>query len=118
MYTARRDAFNPSRIVGGLAAFKQFSSLDLNGFKPKKTTKAFNYPWQDPWGWRELKLKKRILRAYRERGWFYSPYKILPFVLNTEELATIFHFPGSSVETPTFGRIESRRGEPPPNLPL
>ncbi|HBB65475.1 MAG TPA: hypothetical protein DCZ84_02470 [Candidatus Vogelbacteria bacterium] len=118
VYTARRDAFNPSRIVGGLAAFKQFSSLDLNGFKPKKTTKAFNYPWQDPWGWRELKLKKRILRAYRERGWFYSPYKILPFVLNTEELATIFHFPGSSVETPTFGRIESRRGEPPPNLPL
>ena len=40
-----------------------------------------------------------------------------PLVLNSEELATIYHFPGQVAETPTFKRIESKRAEPPQNLP-
>lgn len=118
VYTAKRDVFNKIRVVGTLTSFKQFSSMDLNGFRPKRTTAPFDYPWQDPFGGRTAKIKRRFFRAYRERGYFYIPYKIKPFVLNTEELATIFHLPGRSVETPTLGRIESRRGEPPLNLPL
>jgi hypothetical protein len=46
------------------------------------------------------------------------PYQRTPFVLNTEELATIYHFPGRVAETPTFGRIEAKKGEPPSNLPI
>lgn len=96
--------------LGG--AFRQFNSLELNGFKSAKTT-SVDYPWQD-WGGRKIaKMKKKMLEAYRERAFTDEP-----FVLNTEELATIFHLPSSAVSAPTFGRVQSRRGDPPPNLPI
>lgn len=117
-YLAPKEKFQSARKVALLAAFKQFSSQHLNGFKPRTSTSPFDYPWQDPFGWREATLRARMLTAYRRRGYFYHPYTRPPFVLNSEELATIYHFPGSAVETPTFSRIESRRSEPPANLPL
>jgi hypothetical protein len=46
------------------------------------------------------------------------PFKSPHFVLNTEELATMFHFPGGVAATPTFNRIESRKAEAPTNLPV
>lgn len=118
IYIAKKDEFKPINFVGIIALFKQFSFAGLNGFKPNNTT-SVDYPWQDPFGTRVARMKRRILRAYRHRGYFYPPFaKSKPFVLNTEELATIYHFPGGVSETPTFSRIESRRGEPPSNLPL
>lgn len=110
--------YSPISYVGIIGQFKQFSTVDLNGFKPNNTT-SVEYPWQDPFGTRVKKKKRKMLRAYKNRGYFYPPFaKSKPFVLNAEELATIYHFPGGTAETPTFGRIESRRGEPPSNLPI
>ncbi len=40
------------------------------------------------------------------------------FILNTEELATIFHFPGQTAAAPSLKRIPSTKAEPPVNLPL
>jgi len=40
------------------------------------------------------------------------------FVLNTEELATIYHFPGQVASTPSLKRIPSKKAEPPVNLPF
>ena len=40
------------------------------------------------------------------------------FILNTEELATIFHFPGQTAAVPSLKRIPSTKAEPPINLPL
>ncbi|MBI3627255.1 MAG: hypothetical protein HY220_00685 [Candidatus Sungbacteria bacterium] len=40
-----------------------------------------------------------------------------PFVLNTEEMATLFHFPGSTVSSPSMPRIQAKASEPPINLP-
>ena len=56
--------------------------------------------------------------AYVKRGAFYAPFTRKLFVLNTEELATIYHFPGSVAKTPTISRIESKKGEPPTALPI
>ena len=40
------------------------------------------------------------------------------FVLNTEELATMFHFPGKQyASAPFIKRIEAKTGEAPPGLP-
>ena len=39
------------------------------------------------------------------------------FVLNVEELATIWHFPGQILKVPTLERIESKEAAPPTNLP-
>jgi hypothetical protein len=39
-------------------------------------------------------------------------------VLSVEELATVFHPPSAATATPTFERIESKKGEAPTNLPI
>ncbi len=39
-------------------------------------------------------------------------------VLNTEEIASLWHFPGANVKTPTLSRIDSAKSTPPTNLPI
>ncbi len=117
IYLSKGEAFNVSNIHSLLGAFRQYNSNELNGFKPNNTT-SFDFPWQDFKDIRVTKLKKSMFDAYKKRSYFYLPYKQKPFVLNTEELATIYHFPGGVAETPTFGRITSKKSEPPVNLPI
>lgn len=117
LYIGKKEHFDPANISGITGAFRQYSSANLNGFKPTNTT-SFSYPWQDYHERRLNKKKKGLYDAYVRRAYFNAPHKRTPFVLNTEELATIYHFPGGVAETPTFARIESRKGEPPPNLPI
>jgi hypothetical protein len=38
--------------------------------------------------------------------------------MTTEELATIYHFPGDVSKTPTLSRITAKKAEPPANLPI
>jgi len=117
VYIAKKEQYDRTNKSGIRNAFQQYSSQDLNGFRPTGST-GFDYPWQDFHGIRGARKKKKMFDAYVRRSWFHPPYKKQPFVLNTEELATIYHFPGGVAETPTFTRIESRKGEPPANLPV
>jgi len=117
LYLAKGSAFNGDHIGTLLGLWKQYAENDLNSFVPNNLTKM-NHPWQDFKDVRATKKKRRQFDAYRRRSYFFDPYKRKPFVLNSEELATIFHFPGGVAETPTFGRIDSRKSEPPANLPI
>lgn len=114
IYIAEKEHYDSSNIAGLMNILKQFSSLELNGFKDVKVTKTD--PKVDKTGDELKKAKKKMYEAYLKRAFFYAGGK--PFVLNTEELATIFHFPGRVSATPTFSRIESRKAEPPSNLPV
>lgn len=125
LYLARNDRFNAVNIASIIGSLRQYNSVNLNGFKPARST-SIDYFFKKT---RETILKKKMLKLYRKRSYFYIPYDygldygILSggrpsFVLNTEELATIFHFPGRVAETPTFGRIEAKKGEPPSGLPV
>lgn len=118
IYLAQKDAFDGTNISAMLGTFKQYNSVNLNSFKSVNAT-GFEYPWQDPTGSRTRRLKKNMFNAYWDRGYFETPYTDrTPFVLNSEELATIFHFPSRSTESPTFERIEAKKATPPPNLPI
>lgn len=117
IYVAKKDNFTPANIPGLFGVVKQYSAPDLNGFAPDGVTDT-DYPWQDYKGKRVDGIKKSLFDAYRRRSWFFLPYEKKPFMLNTEELATMYHFPGGVAETPTFGRIESKKAEPPINLPV
>ncbi|MBI2108776.1 MAG: hypothetical protein HYT93_01160 [Parcubacteria group bacterium] len=134
LYLAKKSIYNPANVAGLFGTMKQYSSNDLNGFKPRDYA-AYDYPWQkyinipffdpptqvpffSPKGRRLLYKKWKFFDAYRRRSWFFPPYERQPYVLNTEELATIYHFPGQVSETPTFKRIESQKAEPPANLPV
>lgn len=117
IYIAKRDVFRGACVKGLLGLFRPFSTNNLNGFKPGHTT-SFDFPWQD---WNDIRVtwhKEHMFHAYKQRSYFYLPHKRVPITLNSEELATIFHFPGGVSTTPTFARIESRKGEAPANIPL
>jgi len=129
IYLAEKDAFQGANIGTMIGAFKQYGSLELNGFRPEWTT-SFDYPWEDLSGNKLRRLKEEMLEAYQEREYFFrsrpkfhwwrpaSSVERLRFVLNTEELATIFHFPGQVSQTPSMQRVSSKKGTPPANLPV
>lgn len=121
IYLSKEGAFDPVSITGLIGCFRQFSSNgDLNGFKLGWFT-DFDYPWQDFMRVRRNAAEKQMLKAYRLRSFFQPPFKHFngkPFILNTEELATIYHFPGRVAQTPTFDRVVSRKAEAPSNLPI
>ena len=129
LYLAKKGKFRTANITATLNLFKAFGSESLNSFGPRNIT-SFDFPWQDYSGGRVTELKQEILDAYKARSFFYPPHDSIfnwramkkldriPFVLNSEELATIFHLPGGVSETPTFKRSLSKKSEPPINLPV
>lgn len=120
-YIAENEAFNPNNIGGLLGSFRQFGSNTMNGFKPG-WNKGYDYPWEDFRGKKKFRNERRVLEAYKRRSFFNTPFKNFhgkPFILTSEELATLWHFPSSIVAaTPTLTRIPSKRAEAPSNLPI
>lgn len=134
LYIANKDTFGGlvgTRAPSLIGAFRQYASAELNGFKPDATTKFET--WEDLLGMRIFKRRKDYLSDYKARDYFYGSFKFhkpisyfttpnssggKPFILSTEELATIFHLPGKVVETPSFSRISTTKSEPPINLPI
>ena len=66
-------------------------------------------------------LRKKVLRNFL--FWPITPYLTMTFfesktqVMNVEEIATLWHFPGQMLKVPTLERIESKEAAPPTNLP-
>ena len=121
VYIAERGKYKKPNEAGLMTALKQFSSPVLNGLKPndKVWLRKYNYPWQDYQDRRQNRDRRRVIEAYKRRSIFHPPYQSsIPFILNAEELATIYHFPGKVSETPTFDRISAKKAEPPANLPI
>jgi len=111
VYWGRRDIFSKSNIGAILSYFRQFNTLNMNAFKPNKNvTPSIDYWFKNR---REFSRKVKIWYAYKKRLFLSKP-----IILNTEELATIYHFPTIFVEAPTVYRVESRKGGPPPTLPV
>lgn len=129
-YLANKENFNPAYISGYIGAMRQYNSLNLNGLKMSKWTDVSDEykDWSTIFPFlkklierRKAKLTNEMYDAYRLRSFFFPPYqnyKQDPFILNTEELATIYHFPGNVSATPTLTKIASKKSEPPSNLPI
>ncbi|MBI5078382.1 MAG: hypothetical protein HZB11_03420 [Candidatus Yonathbacteria bacterium] len=117
-YFGKKDKadFSHIKALGGI--LRPFTSNNLNGFKGADQTFGWDFPWEDYDKIRLTRKKIKMFEAYKQRSWFHLPRKLKPFVLTTEELATIYHFPGGVAQTPTFGRIPSRKSEAPINLPI
>lgn len=118
IYIDRADTFTQANVAAVNGAIKQFNTQDMNSFKRISGTDTFitsRKLTHKSW-FRKSKLyyrKRSIYDLYRLR-WFPPKYSIL----NTEELATIFHFPLVTVEAPLLRRLGTRKGEPPINLPV
>ena len=88
-----------SHLTNIKGAFAQFNS-NLNGFKTKK-----------------IRLNRLFmidfLYRYRPLWSFFSN----PIILNSEELATVFHLPNKQVEVPHLHWIYSKRAPAPAGIP-
>ncbi len=84
---------NMQALVG---TFKQYNSTNLNGFR--QLGGSFN---------------KEDLAAYKMRQ--FSDHG---FILNISELASVYHLPHTSVETPNIVWATSKTAEPPAKLPV
>lgn len=124
------NTFNPSYISGFIGSMRQYNSATLNGIKMSRWTDVSDNfkDWSTIFPFLKKIIDKRkailtneMFNAYRLRSFFFPPYQNYrqnPFVLNTEELATIYHFPGNVSATPTLAKIASKKSEPPSNLPI
>lgn len=86
-----------SKVSSVIGAFKQFNTLNQNGFTVKAIIADSNEMWDN-----------YATRSFSDKG----------HVLNIEEIASIYHLPNVSVETPTITWTSSKKGEPPGNLPI
>ena len=84
---------NMQALVG---TFKQYNSTNLNGFK--QIGGSFN----------AADLDAYKMRQFSDRG----------FILNISELASVYHLPHTSVETPNIVWASSKTAEPPAKLPV
>ena len=84
---------NMQALVG---TFKQYNSTNLNGFK--QIGNSFNPEDLDAYK----------MRQFSNRG----------FILNISELASVYHLPHTSVETPNIVWATSKTAEPPAKLPI
>jgi hypothetical protein len=119
-YVATKDRFDGTNIPALTNLWRPFSRAGDNqlSVNPTRWFPKYDYPWQDYRNKRQNRDYWRFYDAYRLRSWFHEPYKYRPYVLSATELATIFHFPGSYVQTPGMPRIPSTRQGAPSNLPV
>ncbi len=84
------------RMQAIVGTFKQFNSTNLNGFQQKDAT-------YDAEGVAQYRARFFIDRGY---------------ILNIEELASLYHLPHTNVETPNIVWASSKTAEPPSKLPV
>lgn len=118
MYIAKEGSFNGTERIGALLTlWRNFDDFNRNQFGMSwRTDFDWNW-WQDPTGWRRREYKRHELHEYKIRIMHGKHPIDKPFILTTEEIATIFHPAGRVITTPTMERVPSARSEPPANLP-
>lgn len=108
LYIAPKERFSIGRALYGLqGAFKQFA--DWNMFKNSKTKADYFFKRQ-----REEINVQRFIKRFVKRNTFDTP----SFIINTEELASIYHFPDVNVKAPLIKRTETKTVQPPTGLPF
>jgi len=84
------------RMQALVGAFKQYNTTNLNGFMAKGASFS-----------RDKQLEYQT-RFFIDHG----------YILNIEELASLFHLPHTTVETPNIVWATTKTAEPPPNVPI
>lgn len=103
VYLARKEVFNPSRGVTALiGSISQFNIPTANSIVVGKQASSD-------------KKKAKYVEAYRSRS---MDLEVHAYVLNIEELATLWHFPMSHVKVPLLQKAANKAAEPPSGLPV
>lgn len=98
--------------------FEEF--VEREGFFPHVVPRDSLDEWEDKFFFPSSMKQRKLFRMIYEAVFhpFDHPHAEQAFVLNLEELATLWHLPGAVAGTPTLPRIDSAKGVAPVNLPL
>ncbi|MCF7795741.1 hypothetical protein K9M42_01485 [Patescibacteria group bacterium] len=114
-YMAKKEVMNKSK---GISTFFgstfQFVNTDGNALKSNGEVTTLDPEYF-------LKNSRRNYRKNQFMGAWKKRHLGLggpPIIMNVEELATLFHFPSSQVKTPNLSKIDSKKIEPPTDLPV
>lgn len=114
IYIGKKESFSKARgVAGPMGGFRQFTSLSSNSPKPhSRTITAANYFMVK----KRIEIRqKKILSAFRGRSQGLGGGSGVMF--NSEELASLWHFPGMSIRAPRVKRSGNKMVEPPTELP-
>lgn len=114
VYVAEKAAFKKGdRVTTIKGILSQYTHLNLNSFKMHgPSVPKDDYFWQK---WEYAERQTKLLKAFQHRSWGTGAS---PVFLNSEELATLWHFPTISIKAPLIKKAEARRAEPPVGLPV
>jgi hypothetical protein len=113
IYVGKRSVYRKGPMISMVrGALGLFGSLDGNSLKNYgKAAPKTDYFWQR---WSAEEKKTKIIKRFSGR----SGAGANKFVLNVEELASLWHFPQVLVKAPLIKKVESRKVEPPFTIPL
>jgi hypothetical protein len=123
LYVAPKEKFDGTKKSIIIGAYRPLGSAMTNQFKPdtKKTWTSPEYKisptLEQPYLEHETKRRKKLMfKGYKDRDIHLGNPM---FILNTEEIATLYHFPISEtgVAAPVE-KTESKKSAPPVNLPV
>lgn len=96
IYAGPHEHLAKLRMQAIQGAFKQFNTTNLNGFQGRGSSFS------------PIRLAEYQARFFPDNG----------YILNIEELASLFHLPHTSVETPNIVWATTKTAEPPANIPV
>ncbi|MFH1404917.1 MAG: hypothetical protein ABIH21_02345 [Patescibacteria group bacterium] len=112
VYIARKSVYwKQARTALVKGMLHQYSHHNMNSFGlDGAVTPKDDYFWQR---WVYRSRQTRLIQAYKARS---DRVGAEPSILNSEELASLWHFPDITIRAPLVKKVESRRSEPPVDL--
>lgn len=117
LYVANNEHFDGSYESKLDHLLDPFNDQNLNGFRAYDPGHQKGFFLSEMFSAVPILASVRLLDLYRRRAFFAPPYYGTPFILNTEELATVFHLPHASRGS-ALARMRGVALEPPENLPI
>jgi len=128
IYLAPKASFEKDQKSAAINSyFRSFTLANLNGFKNKRKTRFFLIKWVlgDSLDYQDA---NNLFKAYESRLPDPAPQFALEdddeenimkkMIFATDELATLYHFPLTQTGAPRLYRVQTKKYEPPPNLPV
>jgi len=124
LYIAPKDKYDKGRRFEVIGAYRHFGSGLHNTLKSDQRIWTKVDPYFSPLlekpvlEWKTNSRKREFMKGYKNRSMYIGSGK---FILNIEEIATLYHFPITTETTmvsSAIDRTESKKSQPPVDLPI
>jgi hypothetical protein len=112
LYSAKKNKFRKGLLASaGKGIFQPFGNAVTNQFAAHgPSVPKDDYFWME---WTYAGKQTKLAKRYVSRNFGAGS---TPFILNSEELATLWHFPAADARTPVLAAMGARRAEAPSDL--